>query len=350
VRRLLALVCLLVTTFMVTPARAQDPVAAAAAGLQQEALPPVSATVPLVIFVTIWNAVDTPLQAAAGPMVATTAATTRTWLVTGLTLWLALWCAGHMFPSGSSGSMFFSGLFRELILGAVALTIVQIYAQYVVPFALQDFPGELTALFTTGGAPTQGAGVAAAYDTAWNTVRSLGHLVEGRIPDSMRPSILVQMLLVPVLQAVGFVFLAWAFFIALCMHIISTVLVVAGVIFVGLAAVPSTRRWAWGWLSTLLATIATVAFLALVLGLMLTIITQETQTLSALPETTDIYDQIDGFMGVVGCLFLLACIVTSMPLLAFTIFGGGGNTLMGGFNAGVSAVGGGVSKIGGMFR
>src|ERR1700722_15788079 len=150
---------LIVMALMLTPARAQDPVAGAAAGLQQEALPPVSEAVPLTIFVTIWNAIDTPLQAATVPVVTSVAAQTRTWVTAGLTLWLAFFCIGSMFPSGSGGSMFFTGLFRELLQGAVAITIIQAYADLVVP-AIQGLPGELATLFATNGSPQAGGGVA----------------------------------------------------------------------------------------------------------------------------------------------------------------------------------------------
>jgi len=339
-RKLLLCTGLFVMALIVTPARAQDPVAGAAAGLQQEALPPVSEAVPLMIFVTIWNAIDTPLQAATVPVVTAVAAQTRTWVTAGLTLWLAFFCIGAMFPSGSGGSMFFTGLFRELLQGAVAITIIQAYADLVVP-AIQGLPGELATLFATNGSPQAGGGVAAACDQVWNTTRSLGHLVEGRIPDSMRPSILTQMLLVPLMQAVGFVFIAWAFFIVLCTHMITTILVVAGTLFIGLAAFPMLRRYAWGWLSALLATIATVAFLSLILGLTINVITQETKVLAALPETTDIFDQIDGFLGVVGCLFLLGSVVTVMPFVGLAIFGGVQNTTPS-LSAAVGAAGGAI--------
>lgn len=346
-RLLISAIVVVVVTTIAAPALAQDPVAGAAAGLQQEALPPVSATVPMVVFTTIWNAIDGRLQAATLPVVAAVADRTRAWVTAGLTLWLAFYCIGALFPTGSGGSMFFTGLFKELLQGAVAITIIQIYADTVVP-AIQNLPGELANLFASNGSPPAGAGVAAAFDQLWNTTRALGHLIETRIPDSLRPSILVEMFLIPIMQSVGFVFIAWAFFIVLCTHMITTVLLVAGTIFIGMAAVPVLRKYAWGWVSSLLSTIATVAFLALILGVTINVITDETKILAALPETTDILDQIDGFLGVIGCLFLLGTVVTVMPFVSIAIFGGVHNSLSGAANA-ASAMGGaaagGVGKL-----
>ena len=295
---------------------------------QQEALPPVSEAVRSDNALSaIWNAIDTPLQGrdcAGGDVRRGTdpyLGHGRPDLVARVFLhWVDV-------SSGSGGSMFFTGLFRELLQGAIAITIIQAAADLVVP-AIQGLPGELATLFATNGSPQAGGGVAAACDQVWNTTRSLGHLVEGRIYRVPRgPAFLTWDRCCSAPPAVGFVFIAWAFFIVLCTHIVTTILVVAGALFIGLAAFPTLRRYAWGWLSALLATIATVAFLSLILGLTINVITQETKALAkALPDTTDIFDQIDGFLGVVGCLFLLGSVVTVMPFVGFAIFGGVQNT------------------------
>ena len=63
--------------------------------------------------------------------------------------------------------------------------------------------------------------------------------------------------------------------------------------------------------------------------------------MAALPETTDIFDQIDGFVGVVGCLFLLGSVVTVMPFVGLAIFGGVQNTTPS-LSAAVGAAGGAI--------
>jgi TrbL/VirB6 plasmid conjugal transfer protein len=320
------LLALIVAVALTGHARAQtEP----AVQLGNFATPPEAVAAPagsLAIFTVIFEAVDTPIQGAAGPMVTAAAAQTRTWLTAGLTLWLAFWCIGAMFPDGSGGSMFFTGLFRELLQGAVALTVIQIYADVVLPFALTAFPGELANLFTFGGTPKVGVSVAANYDAVWNAVRDLYVVVNDRVPDSIAPKIVLLMAALALLKFIGFVFIMWAFFIYLGTHTVEVVLVIIGVLFCGMAAIPTLRKYAWGWLSALLATICTTALLSLVLGLMLGVVTNESKTLSALPENTAIGDQLDGFAGVIGCLFLLGSIVTVMPFVGLAIFGGVQNT------------------------
>ncbi len=317
----LALLAICLFICFATQARAQDPVAGAAAGIQQEALPPADvAGAPMVVFTAIFNALDGPLQGGAAGMITAVAAQAHIWVVAGLTLWLALWCISVMYPAGSGQGMFFSGLFREFLVGAVVVTTIDIYANYAMPLLL-NMEGELANLFVVQAGPQIGAGVAGSFDMVWENTRNLANVIEQRIPDSLRPSILIYWILIPILKGIGFLALMWAFVIFLCVHVIAIVLVIAGPLFVGLAAFPATRRWMFGWLSALLGAVAGIGFLSLIIGLMFAVINQESKILGTMSENTILADQVDGFAAVIGVLLLLGWTMGHMPRLAASIFG-----------------------------
>jgi TrbL/VirB6 plasmid conjugal transfer protein len=262
-----------------------------------------------------------------------------------LTLELALWAASMMYPSGSGGGFFFSTLAKKLIHGAAALAILDIYISVAAPFMLTDYPSELSHLFVANGQPQVGVGVAGSFDTVWSTVRSLGFVIQGRLPDSWVPSVIMLMAAMVIFKAVGFVMVLFAFGTYISIHLLAVVVVAIGPLMIALAAVPSTRRYAWGWLGVVLWTIASVAMISLVLGIAISVITQECQVLGAMDQAVSVYDQVDGFLGIVGALFLLACAVTAQPWVAHSIFGGAASA-MGGVAAGGAAVGGYVAAAG----
>jgi hypothetical protein len=346
-RKLLLIACLLMVT-VATPVMAQEPPDGVAAQLAQTAAPPAIVPTPagaMNIFTAIFTAIDTPLMAAVNGIVVNTAQQAHVWLIAGGTLYLAIWAASMAFAPGSAGSFFFGAMVKELINVAIAIAVIDVYALYVVPFALTDFPGELSHLFIASGQPQVGVGVAGSFDTVWSTVRSLGFVIQGRLPDSWVPSVIMLMAAMVIFKAVGFVMVLWAFGVYMSVHLLAVVVVAIGPIMIALAAVPTTRRYAWGWLGVVLWSIASIAMVSLVLGIAIAVITQECQVLGALDQNVSIYDQVDGFLGVCGCLFLLACVVTAQPWVAHSIFGGAASA-MGGVGAGGAAVGGYVAAAG----
>jgi hypothetical protein len=148
-----------------------------------------------------------------------------------------------------------------------------------------------------------------------------------------------------IFKAVGFVMVLFAFGTYISIHLLAVVVVAIGPIMIALAAVPVTRRYAWSWLGVVLWSIASIAMISLVLGIAISVITQECQVLGAMDQAVSIYDQVDGFLGVIGCLFLLACVVTAQPWLAHSIFAGATGA-MGGVAAGGAAIGGYVAAAG----
>jgi hypothetical protein len=327
---------LIVAIVLVGHAQAQD----VGAILGAAALPPPSTPAPpaaYTFFSDIFNAVDGTIQDAAAPIVAGAAAHTRTILVAAITLWLACWCASELFPSGSGGSMFFTGLFRQMISGAIALSAVQIYADQVMPFLLTTMPGELAGVFTFGGTPQAGATVAANFDKIWNATIDLANLVADRIPDALSLTAIKLMFEVGILKLLSEAFIWWGYAVFWATHMVQTVLGIIGIVFVALWAIPPARKYAWGWGSALLATICTTTILSLILGLMLGVVTKQYQFLSGLPETTVFAAQSDGFAKVVGALFLLATLMTVAPFIGLAIFGGVHNSI-----SGLSTIGGAI--------
>ncbi len=323
--QLLAVTVLVILAIAILLAAGQAYAQDVGAILGPAALPPPSLPAPpaaYTFFSDTYNAVDQAIQDAASPIVSGAANQTRVWVAAGLTLWLAIFCAAQMFPHGSGGSLFLTGLFREMIGGAIAIAVLQIYADQVLPFMLQTLPGELAAMFSFGGSPSAGATVAGDFDHIWNATTDLANIVGDRIPDEISLSAIKLMAELTVLKIVGYAFLIWGFAIFMAVHATQTVLAIIGLIFVGLASFPATRRYAWGWLSALLATICTVTVLALILGLMLAIVTKQYNFLAGLPATTAFASQTDGFAKVIGALFMLAVMMTTAPFIGLAVFGG----------------------------
>lgn len=335
---LAALVAAIIANLLVGSAHAQD----VGAILGAAALPPPSVPAPpaaYTFFSDSYNAVDGAIQDAAVPIVSGAAAQTRAWVAAGLTLYLAIFCGIQMFPAGSGGSMFLSGLFRELLAGAIVISALQIYADQIMPFLLQTLPGELAALFTFGGSPKSGATVAGNFDHIWNATTDLANLVGDRIPDEISLSALKLMAELAVLKMVGYAFLVWGFAVFLAVSATQTVLGILGILFVGAAAFPQGRKYAWGWFSSMLATICTTTVLALVLGLMLGVVRKQYDFLSALPPATVYAAQADGFAKIVGALLVLAIMMSLAPFIGLAIFGGVHNS--------VNAVGAAAGAAGG---
>jgi type IV secretory pathway VirB6-like protein len=240
--------------------------------------------------------------------------------------------------------MFFTALWRELLLGSTALLAVQTYAEFVLPFALREFPGELAALFSAAGTPQQ-AGIPGAFDAVMNASTQMYEIVVQRVPDSWAVPIIALRLKLELIYLLSYLLVAWGFFMAIVFHSISVLLVTIGPIFVGMAPFAALRGYARGWLSALLATLGIVAMLALVLGIMVRVVNAEAQVLVGMDQNTIMDQQISGYMGVVIVLFILACSMTAIPAVIASIFGGASH-LMSPFMAGASAVASGVRRGG----
>ena len=325
---------------MVGVAHAQDPVAGAAAGIFPEAVPPpneVSAAAGT-IFQTIFTALDTPLEAASAGIVTNVANQTAIWVKAAAAVYLAIWAMSMAIPTSTATGFFLNGMVRELVYVAIAIAVIQVYGQFVVPLVLQTLPGELAALFQMGGTPAQG-GMAGAFDAVMNQSTAMEAKIIAVLPDSWLPSVIVQFLKVELLYFISFVFVVWGFFIFVVFHTILVLLVSMGPLFIGMAPFSVTRAYARGWLSAVLAALGTIGMLALVMGLMVTIVTAATNSLGGMAVNVVIDNQISGYMGVVAALFILACSMTAIPAIIASIFGGA-HSLMSPFSAGASAAGG----------
>ena len=263
-------------------------------------------------FATLYTALITPLMAQLQAMIGTVCATMQPVALVMLTIWLAFVGADIAF-----GHKTLPAACKDFAVAACVIVLLQAgqYTQYISNLFL-------TAVPTTIGQALGGAtNPASALDTVLNTAVNGACDAYKSLPPYALKSIALGMAII-VFVVIALVSLVFTYGIYMVAAILNVAAVVVGPVFLALAAVPITRRYAAGWFGVLIGgcccQLMALAVIQLMSGAELTMI----KTLLGPPGDTNSLALLWG-LGQCGMLLSLSTLVVKkIPELSQAIAGG----------------------------
>jgi type IV secretory pathway VirB6-like protein len=210
------------------------------------------------LFANLYSAFVTPLIAQMQAMIGGVCATMQPVALAMVTLWLAF-----VGIDIANGSRTFQQAMRDFFIAGMVIGALQTgqYTQYVSDFFLQAVPHTLGAAL--GGTTSPVAGLDTVLDSALTTGSKTYEALPNYSLKTIPLALAVIVYVVVALVAVGY-----AFAVYMTAAIINVAVIVVGPVFLALAAIPATRRFAAGWLGvvvggcvTQLMAVAVILFL-----------------------------------------------------------------------------------------
>jgi hypothetical protein len=263
-------------------------------------------------FATLYSALITPLMAQLQAMIGTVCSTMQPIALVMLTIWLAFVGADIAF-----GHKTLPAACKDFAVTACVIVLLQAgqYTQYISNLFLTAVPT------TIGQALGDATNPASALDTVLNTAVNGACDAYKSLPPYALKSIALGMAII-VFVVITLVSLVFTYGIYMVAAILNVAAVVVGPVFLALAAVPMTRRYAAGWLGVLIGgcccQLMALAVIQLMSGAELTMI----RTLLGPPGDTNSLALLWG-LGQCGMLLSLSTLVVKkIPELSQAIAGG----------------------------
>ena len=271
-------------------------------------------TVSWTVFANLHNTLVSPLLAQLQAMLGNVCNTIQPIALAMVTLWL-----GFAAFDVANGTKTVQQALRDFFIAGMVIGALQMgqYTQYVSDLFLQAVPNTVGAAL--GGTTSPVAGLDTVLDSAVTaaskTYEALPSLALKTIPLCLGVIVFI------VIAAVS---IGYAFAVYMTATIISVVAVVVGPVFLALAAVPSTRRFAAGWFGVLVGGCTTQLMALAVIQLLTgaeTRMIQQTVVSTAASNSNG----LDMLWGLLQCGLLLAlctAVVKKIPDIAREIAGG----------------------------
>jgi type IV secretory pathway VirB6-like protein len=266
------------------------------------------------LFANLYNGIITPVIAQMQAMLGSVCITMQPVVLAMVTLWL-----GFVAFDIANGTKTVQQAMRDFFIAGMVIGALQTaqYTQYISDFFLQAVPNTIgTAL---GGQTSPVAGLDTVLDTA---IAAASKVYEALPPYALKTIPLglgVIVFIVLALASVGF-----AFAVYMIAAIINVAAIVIGPVFLALAAIPITRRFAAGWFGVLVSGCATqliaLAVIQLLSGGETSMIQQTVGT-----AATSNSNSLAMLWGLAQCGILLAlcsAVVKKIPDIAREIAGG----------------------------
>ena len=266
------------------------------------------------LFANLYNTLIAPLIGQMQAMVGSVCSTMQPVALAMVTLWLAF-----VGMDIANGSRTLQQATRDFFIAGMVIGALQTgqYTQYVSDFFLQAVPNTLGAAL--GGTTSPVAGLDTVLDSAVtaaaNTYEALPSLALKTIPLALGVIVYVVVALV----AVGY-----AFAVYMTAAIINVAVIVVGPVFLALAAIPATRRFAAGWLGVVVGGCVT-QLMAVAVILFLTSAENSMIQQTVGPAASSNSNSLGMLWGLAQCgLFLALCtaVVKKIPSIAQEIAGG----------------------------
>jgi hypothetical protein len=265
-------------------------------------------------FATLYSALVTPILAQLQAMLGNVCSTMQPVALAMITVWL-----GFVAFDIANGTKTVQQAMRDFFVAGLVVVALQAgqYTQYVSDLFLQALPN------TIGQAMGGTASPVAALDTVLNTtIKAAASTYDQAV--GVSPKTWPLGLAVIIFVVVGVAAVSYAFIIYMVATVINVVAVVVGPVFLALAAIPLTRRFAAGWFGVLVSgcvsQLLTLAVIQLVSGGEINMIHQFSGTTAAANSNS-----IAMLWGLTQCgilLFLSSMIVKEIPTIARAIAGG----------------------------
>ena len=266
------------------------------------------------VFANLYSTLVAPLIAQLQAMLGSVCSTMQPVALAMVTLWL-----GFVGFDIANGTKTLQQAARDFFIAAMAIGALQTgqYTQYVADFFLQAVPNTVGAAL--GGATSPVAGLDTVLDSAVtagsNTYEALSSYALKTIPLALGVIVFIVIALVSV---------GYAFAIYMTAAIINVAAIVVGPVFLALAAIPATRRFAAGWLGVVVGGCVTqlmaVAVILVLSGAENTMINQMVG-----PVAANDSNSLGMLWGLAQCGLLLAlctAVVKKIPSIAQAIAGG----------------------------
>jgi type IV secretory pathway VirB6-like protein len=266
------------------------------------------------LFANLYSAFVTPLIAQMQAMIGGVCATMQPVALAMVTLWLAF-----VGIDIANGSRTFQQAMRDFFIAGMVIGALQTgqYTQYVSDFFLQAVPHTLGAAL--GGTTSPVAGLDTVLDSALTTGSKTYEALPNYSLKTIPLALAVIVYVVVALVAVGY-----AFAVYMTAAIINVAVIVVGPVFLALAAIPATRRFAAGWLGVVVGGCVTqLMAVAVILFLTNAENTMIQQTVG--PVAANNSNSLGLLWGLAQCGILLAlctAVVKKIPAIAQEIAGG----------------------------
>ena len=210
------------------------------------------------LFATLCTGLITPLLAQLQTMIGTVCSTIEPIALVMLTIWLAFVGADIAF-----GYKTLPAACKDFAVAACVIVLLQAgqYTQYVSNLFLTAVPNTVGAAL--GGTTSPAAGLDQVLNLAWTEAADTYNALGNFSLKTVGLSIAVMAFLVTAVLAV-----AYTFFIYMVAAILNVAAVVVGPVFLALAIIPPTRRFAAGWFGVLVGGCATQLMALAVIQLM----------------------------------------------------------------------------------
>jgi type IV secretion system protein VirB6 len=265
-------------------------------------------------FATLYGSLITPLMAHLQAMIGTVCSTMQPIALVMLTIWLAFVGADIAF-----GHKTLPAACKDFALAACVIVLLQAgqYTQYISNLFLTAVPN------TVGAALGGTTNPASALDLVIDTVVQGAAMAYHALPWALMSIPLgIAIIVVVIVAMVG---VAFSFGVYMIAAILNVAAVVVGPVFLALAVLPATRKYAAGWVNVLIAGCAcqllALAIIQLMSGAELTMI--KTLLASSPPDNSG--GSLDLIWGLGECGMLLALttlVVKKIPDLSQAIAGG----------------------------
>jgi len=265
-------------------------------------------------FATLYSSLITPILAQLQSMLGNVCTTIQPVALAMITLWL-----GFVAFDIANGTKTVQQALRDFFVAGLVVVALQAgqYTQYVSDLFLQALPN------TIGQAIGGNASPVAALDTVLNTViKAAASTYDQAV--GVSPKTWPLGLAVIIFVVVGVTAVSYAFIIYMVATIINVVAVVVGPVFLALAAVPLTRRFAAGWFGVLVSgcvsQLLSLGVIRLLSGGEINMLHQFSVTAASTNSNS-----IAMLWGLTQCgvlLFLCSMVVKEIPTIARAIAGG----------------------------
>ena len=266
------------------------------------------------LFANLYTTLVTPLIAQLQAMLGGVCATMQPVALAMVTLWLAF--AGFDIANGTRTVQ---QAMRDFFIAGMVIGALQTgqYTLYVSDFFLQAVPNTLGAAL--GGTTSPVAGL----DTVLDSALTVGSKTYEALPNYSLKTIPLALAVIAFI-VVALVSVGFAFAVYMTAAIINVVVVVVGPVFLALAAIPATRRFAAGWLGVLVGgcvtQLMTVAVVLVLSGAENNMIHRTVG-----PVAANNSNSLELLWGLAQCGLLLAlctAVVKKIPSIAQEIAGG----------------------------
>jgi len=266
------------------------------------------------VFANLNNGMITPIIAQMQAMLSGVCTTMQPVVLAMIVSWL-----GFVAFDIAIGTKSAQQAIRDFFIAAMVIGALQTaeYTQYISDFFLQAVPTTLGAAFGGNSSPVGG------LDTALDLAVSAAAKTYEALPSTALKSIPLGLAII-VFVVVAIASLSFAFAVYMTATIINVAAIVIGPVFLALAAIPITRRFAAGWFGALVGGCATqlmaLAVIQLLSGAETAMIRQIAK--SAGTGSSNIFGMLWGLTQCGMLLMLCSAVVKKIPSIAREIAGG----------------------------